>query len=95
MYKKRQPEENWLGSLAKAYQELSVYLGLGVQLAVTMVIMFFAGKYLDEYLNTSPLFIIVFSIFGGFAGTYNFIKAANDLNKKRKKIRNKKEEDGD
>lgn len=85
MYKKRTPDDKWLASLAKAYQELSVYLGLGVQLAVTMVIMFFAGKYLDEYIDTSPIFTIVFSIFGGFAGTYNFIKAANDLNKKKEK----------
>ncbi len=84
MYKKKTPDEKWLGSLAKAYQELSVYLGLGVQLAVTIVIMFFLGKYLDEKFDTSPFLTIGFAFFGGFAGTYNFIKAVNELNKKKK-----------
>ena len=74
--------DNWLSGLAKAYQELNVYLSLGVQLAVTMVAMFFLGKYLDEKLNTSPFLVIGFSLFGGFAGTYNFIRAVNNINKK-------------
>jgi len=37
------------------------YLGLGTQLAATMVLMFFLGKWLDDYLNTIPLFVLVFS----------------------------------
>ncbi len=83
MYKKRKTDENWLGSLAKAYQELNVYLSLGMQLAVTMVIMFFLGKYLDEKLDTSPFLTIALSLFGGFAGTYNFIRAVNNISNKK------------
>lgn len=79
--------DNWLSSLAKAYQELNVYLSLGVQLAVTMVVMFFLGKFLDEKLNTSPFLVIGFSLFGGFAGTYNFIRAVNEISKKKREKR--------
>jgi len=59
------------------------YLGLGTQLAATMVLMFFLGKWLDDYLNTIPLFVLVFSFLGGFAGIYNFIRSVIQLNKKK------------
>ena len=80
--------DNWLSGLAKAYQELNVYLSLGVQLAVTMVVMFFLGKFLDEKLNTTPFLVIGFSLFGGFAGTYNFIRTVNNINKKQNHKKN-------
>lgn len=71
-------------SLTKTYREIGPYLGLGTQLAATMVLMFFAGKWLDEYFDTYPVLIIVFSFLGGFAAIYNFIKEVLRLNEKKK-----------
>lgn len=66
------------------------YLGLGTQLAGTVIIMFFIGQYLDEKFGTFPYLIIVFSLFGSFAGIYNFIKTVLNINNKSKQ--NKKQE---
>ncbi|MBM4175746.1 MAG: AtpZ/AtpI family protein [Ignavibacteria bacterium] len=60
------------------------YLGLGAQMAATVVIMVFLGKYLDDYLNSSPAFILIFSLLGSFAAIYNFIRQVLRLNEKKK-----------
>jgi len=46
--------------------------------------MTFLGVYLDNQFNTKPLFILICTFFGAFAGLYNFIKSVNDLSKKKK-----------
>lgn len=70
------------GKYVRIYKDVGPYLGLGTQLAATIVLMFFLGRWLDSEFNTQPLFILVFSFIGGFAGIYNFIKAVLDINKK-------------
>lgn len=70
---------------ASIYKEAGPYLGLGFQLAATMVLMFFLGYWLDGKLGTDPVLTIIFAFFGGFAGIYNVIKAVLDLNRKKKK----------
>ena len=67
-----------------SYREIGPYLGLGTQLAATIVLMFFLGRWLDSKLNTFPILMIVFSFLGGFAGIYNFIKTVLQLNEKKK-----------
>ncbi|KAB2850848.1 MAG: AtpZ/AtpI family protein [Ignavibacterium sp.] len=71
-------------NIADSYKEAGPYLGLGTQLAATIVLMFFIGKWLDEKFETYPVLSIIFSFFGGFAGIYNFIKAVLNLNEKKK-----------
>lgn len=68
--------------LTKTYRDVGPYLGLGTQLAATMVLMFFLGRWLDEKFELSPILTISFAFFGGFAGIYNFIKSVLNLNKK-------------
>ena len=70
-------------SLAKTYKEIGPYLGLGTQLAATIILMFFLGKWLDEKFNLHPILTISFSFIGGFAGIYNVIKSTINLNKKK------------
>ncbi len=60
------------------------YLGLGTQLAATVILMFFLGRWLDAKFNSSPIFILVCSFLGAFAGIYNFIKIVLELNEKNK-----------
>ena len=82
-------DENKSGSdFASSYKEAGPYLGLGTQLAATIILMFFLGRWLDGELNISPVLTICFSFLGGFAGIYNFIKAVLNLNK-RNKVENK------
>lgn len=58
------------------------YLGLGLSLAATIVLMLFLGKFIDEKLGTLPIFTLVFAFFGGFAGVYNLIKTVLKMNKR-------------
>lgn len=51
------------------------YLGLGTQLAASVVIMVFIGVWLDKKFNTEPILTLVFSFVGVIGGLYNFIKA--------------------
>lgn len=70
--------------ITKTYREVGPYLGLGTQLAASIVLMFFLGKWLDEELDIFPLLTISLSFLGGFAGIYNFIKSVLNLNEKNK-----------
>jgi len=69
-------------SLNKSFKDAGPYLGLGLQLAATIVIMILAGSWLDKKFNYSPWFTVVFGLFGGFAGTYNLIRTVIQLGKK-------------
>ena len=70
--------------LIQTYHDVGPYLGLGTQLAATIVIMFFLGRWLDGQFGTHPILTITFAFFGGFAGVYNFIKTVLNMNKKGK-----------
>ena len=65
--------------------QIGPYMGLGTQLAATMVAMFFLGYWIDQKLNSLPIFTVIFSFLGGFASIYNFIKAVLNSNKKKQK----------
>ena len=71
--------------ILNTYHEIGPYLGLGTQLAATIVIMVFLGVWLDGKFNSSPVLTLICAFFGGFAGIYNFIKTVLELNEKNKK----------
>jgi ATP synthase protein I len=50
------------------------YLGLGIELAATVTVMFFIGVWLDGKFNTTPILTVVFSFLGITSGLYNFIR---------------------
>ncbi len=79
-YKVKKNEENNFG---KTYRDVGPYLGLGFQLAATIVLMFFLGRWLDSYFGLEPVLTIVFSFFGGFAGIYNVIKTTIEISNKK------------
>ncbi len=76
-------------NLFNTYREIGPYLGLGTQLAATIVLMFFLGKWLDSKFETYPILSVIFAFFGGAAGIYNFIKATIVLNKKKEDEKNR------
>ncbi len=57
------------------YKGVGPYLGLGLQLAVTVIVMVFLGIWLDDQFLTKPILTIVFAFLGVFAGLYTFIKS--------------------
>lgn len=56
------------------YRDLGNYLGLGIQLAVTVGVMVFIGIWLDEKFGTNPWLTVLCSLLGIFAALYSFIK---------------------
>lgn len=67
----------------EGYKKIGPYLGLGTQLAATIILMFYLGYWLDKKFNTYPVLILIFSFLGGFAAIYNFIKSVLKLSSKK------------
>ena len=57
------------------YKEIGPYIGLGLQLAVTVTVMVFIGIWLDGQFETKPVLTIVFAFLGVVTGMYTFIKS--------------------
>lgn len=64
-----------LKNISKVYREVGPYVGLGMQLAITVTVMVFLGIWLDDKFDLSPILTIVFAFLGIFAGLYTFIKS--------------------
>lgn len=65
----------------KILKEVTPYLGLGLQLAITVTVMSLLGVWLDGKFDTSPILTISLSFLGVFAGMYNFIKSVTKTGK--------------
>ncbi|MBU1100635.1 MAG: AtpZ/AtpI family protein [Bacteroidetes bacterium] len=70
---------------APDYTGIAPYMGLGTQLAISIIALFFLGYWLDSKFNSLPIFTIIFSFIGGFGGIYNFIKSVIQINDNKKK----------
>ena len=57
------------------YKEIGPYIGLGLQLALTVTVMVFIGIWLDGQFDTKPVLTVIFAFLGVFAGMYMFIKS--------------------
>lgn len=77
-------KENNQKKFADSFQQAGRYLGLGTQLAATILLMLFFGRWLDSKLNTTPFLTLLFSFLGAVAGFYNFIKTVLQINNKQK-----------
>lgn len=58
-------------------------MGLGLQLAATIIIMILIGDWLDDRFNLKYVFTLIFAILGISAGMYNLIRTINDIEKKK------------
>lgn len=76
----QKPDEN--SGFAKSVREVGPYLGLGLQLAVTIVAMVLLGSWLDKKFDSGYVFTLIGGIVGISAGIYNLVKTVNDLEKK-------------
>ena len=69
---------------AKPYRDYANYLGLGIQLALAVVVFYFAGKWIDDTFQTTPWFALVGIILGSVGGFVSFFKKVNEMEKKEK-----------
>lgn len=58
----------------KELRELGNYLGLGIQMAVTVIAMVFLGIWLDEKFGSAPWLTVASSFLGISSALYSFIK---------------------
>lgn len=68
-------------------ENVAPYLGIGTQLAASILVAFFIGKWLDDVFKIFPVLTIILSLLGVAAGLYNFIKTILEIDK-RKNIKN-------
>jgi len=69
----------------KAIRAAGPLFGSGIQLAASVVIMFFIGRWLDGVFNSAPWLMIVGIFFGFGAGLYNFVRIVNKVEKDKTK----------
>ena len=70
------PRDDERDSKLAAVKKLYLLGTVGVQLAVSIVIGFLMGLGLDRWLDTGPLFMLVFIFFGVAAGFLNVYRVA-------------------
>ena len=75
--------------VAKSLRDVGPYLGLGLQLAITIVAMVLLGSWLDKQFKLNYILTLVLGLFGIGIGLYNLIRTVNDL-EKRNKSKNEK-----
>lgn len=63
----------------KALKSLAIVSGFAFTMIVIIGVCVFLGIKVDDYFNTSPLFTIIFSVFGIFAGIYNLIRNVSKM----------------
>ncbi len=63
----------------KPIEQLAVVSGFAFTMIVIVGVSVFLGIKLDTWINTSPLFTIIFSVFGIFAGIFNLIRSVSKL----------------
>ncbi|MBI2419553.1 MAG: AtpZ/AtpI family protein [Ignavibacteriales bacterium] len=68
------------------YKDIGPMLGMGVNLAATIVLFVYAGNWLDKHFEKKdPFYLLICAGIGLFSGMYHFIKTALQLEKKSKK----------
>ena len=81
------PEDD--SGIAKSLRDVGPYLGLGLQLAVTIVVFVLLGSWLDKKFSKNYIFTLVAGLFGIGIGLYNLIRTVTYL-EKRSKFKNEK-----
>lgn len=68
----------------KIIKELAPYMNLGLQMAITICLAALLGWWLDGWLQTKPLMVLICSLLGIGVALYSFFKTIFDLEKRKK-----------
>ena len=78
----QQPKNrSWIQSYAQAGQ----YAGAGIQMAVSTFLCLLGGNWLDRYLGTSPVLLILGTFVGAVSGFINLYRILTSSGKPEKK----------
>ena len=61
----------------KSTESLNIYYRVGTELLAGLIIGAGIGWTIDQWLNTTPLFLIIVFMLGGIAGIYNLWRVLN------------------
>ena len=70
-------------------REAGPFIGLGIQLAAAVVLMFFVGRWFDQKWGTAPWLMVVGLLIGTAAGLYNFIRTVTAIDQKKNQAKSK------
>jgi len=73
-----------LNDLTQTFKEVGPYLGIGVQLAATIILMVIIGHWLDQKFEKNYLFTMIFAVLGIASAIYNLLRTLNYLEKRKK-----------
>ena len=65
----------------KKVSPLGVAMKMGTEFVAAVFVASFIGFYIDKWLETTPIFIIIFFIIGSVAGIFNVVRSAKMINK--------------
>ena len=82
------PEDD--SGIAKSLRDVGPYLGLGLQLAATIVVFVLVGSWLDKKYSQKYIFTLIAGLLGIGIGLYNLIKTVAYLEKRNKTENEKK-----
>lgn len=77
---------------SKAMRSAAPLLTAGIQLAASVVLMLFVGRWLDAKFGTTPWLMIVGIFFGLGAGLYQFIRTVGAVGRQEAEDRTKHED---
>ncbi|HTP80190.1 MAG TPA: AtpZ/AtpI family protein [Bacteroidota bacterium] len=70
------------GEPENVLRQVSPYIGLGLQLALTVAIFYFIGSWMDDRFQTAPYLMVVGSMVGIVGGFIKFYKTVTALSEK-------------
>ena len=82
------PEDD--SGIAKSLRDVGPYLGLGLQLAATIVVFVLVGSWLDKKYSQKYIFTLIAGLLGIGIGLYNLIKTLAYLENRNKTENEKK-----
>ncbi len=77
--------KNFITKPVKTDSKIVQYSGLGLTLAVTILIFFWIGKWIDEKAGTTIVFTLILTFIGFAAGFYSFYLNVKKLSESEKK----------
>jgi F0F1-type ATP synthase assembly protein I len=70
-----------------SFREAAPYIGLGIQLALVVVVFYYLGKFLDDTFETAPWLSLAGATIGSVGGFISFYKKVNALSEQEKKLK--------
>ncbi len=66
---------------SKTVSPLGTAMKMGTEFVAAVFVASLIGFYIDKWLETTPIFIIIFFIIGSVAGIFNVVRSSKMINK--------------